>query len=76
MSVGSIFASTGFLMVSYFYNVYVRLTSGNNVLYGSLSNIVALLFWLWLMSWVLCIGLVFNKVWNATGKTAYAEDMK
>ena len=69
---GSVFASLGFMAVTYVYNLYTTLSSNYNILYGSFSNIVVLLFWFWFMSWVMCLGLMFNRVWWATRK----EDQK
>ncbi len=63
---GSIFASAGFLVVSYFYNLYTQLSQNYNILYGSFSNIVVLMFWFWFVSWVMCLGVTINRVWWAT----------
>ena len=69
---GSVLASLGFMVVTYFYNLYSTVSTNYNILYGSFSNIVVLLCWFWLMSWVMCLGLMFNRVWWATRK----EDRK
>lgn len=63
---GSIFASIGFLAVTYGYNIYTKFSENYNILYGSFSNIVVLMFWFWFISWVLCLGLTLNRVWWAT----------
>lgn len=63
---GSLFASIGMLVVTLFYSIYVGLIANYNIIYGSLSAIVALLFWFWLLSWVLVLGILFNKVWSDT----------
>ncbi len=65
---GSIFASIGFLAVTYGYNIYTKFSENYNILYGSFSNIVVLMFWFWFISWVLCLGLTLNRVWWATRK--------
>lgn len=65
---GSIFASVGFLVVTYGYNIYTKLSGSYNILYGSFSNIVVLMFWFWFISWVLCLGVTINRVWWATRK--------
>lgn len=65
---GSIFASVGFLVVTYGYNIYTKLSGSYNILYGSFSNIVVLMFWFWFISWVLCLGVTVNRVWWATRK--------
>ena len=63
---GSVFASLAFMAVTYFYNLYTGFSSKYNVLYGSFSNIVVLLIWFWLLSWVMCLGIIINRVWWAT----------
>ena len=63
---GSVLASLGFLVVTYFYNLYTTFSSNNNILYGSFSNIVVLLFWFLLLGWVMCLGVTLNRIWWAT----------
>ena len=65
---GSIFAAIGFWVVTYAFTLYTGLTTSNDIIYGSISNIVALMFWFWLLAWVMCIGVSFNRVWWATRK--------
>lgn len=67
---GSIVASIGMLVVTLFYSIYVDLIANYNIIYGSLSAIVAMLFWFWLLSWVLVLGILFNKVWSDTADLA------
>ncbi len=63
---GSIFASIGLLFVTWAYSLYVDQITNYDILYGSLANIVALLFWFYFIAWVLCLGMLFNKVWMET----------
>ena len=65
---GSIFAAIGFWLVTYVFTLYTGLATGNDIIYGSISNIVALMFWFWLLAWVMCLGVSFNRVWWATRK--------
>ncbi len=65
---GSIFAAIGLLLVTALYSNYVATVANYNVLYGSLATIVALLFWFYFLAWVLCLGVLFNKVWEDTKK--------
>ena len=64
---GSIFASIGMLVVTIVYSVYANYTVNYDIIYGSLASMVALLFWFYFLSWVLCLGILFNKVWKDTG---------
>ena len=63
---GSIFASVGFLVVTIGYNIYISFSANYDILYGSFSNIVVLMFWFWFISWVMCLGVTFNRMWWAT----------
>ncbi|MGN1414214.1 MAG: YihY/virulence factor BrkB family protein [Anaerovoracaceae bacterium] len=60
---GSIFASIGLMVVTWVYSIYTSVSSGYDILYGSFSNFVALMFWFYLLSWVLFLGVILNKVW-------------
>lgn len=63
---GSIFASLGLFLVTWVYSVYIKNIANYDILYGSLASIVALMFWFYFLAWVLCLGLLFNKVWKDT----------
>ncbi len=65
---GSIFASVGFLAVTFVYNIYTARSVNYDILYGSFSNIVVLMFWFWFIAWVMCLGVTINRVWWATRK--------
>ena len=76
---GSIFSAVGFLLVTYFYSRYTNISANYNILYGSFSNIVVLLFWFWFLAWVMCLGISFNRVWWATrrkNKKPIPEEVK
>jgi membrane protein len=61
---GAIFATIGILIVTWCYSLYISRATNYNVLYGAFSNIVAMMLWFYLISWVLCIGMMFNKSWD------------
>ncbi len=63
---GSIFASVGMLLVTWGYSRYTTSLADYDVLYGALSSVVAVMFWFYLLAWVLCLGVLFNKVWDDT----------
>ena len=65
---GSIFASIGFLAVTFVYNIYTARSVNYDILYGFFSNIVVLMFWFWFIAWVMCLGVTINRVWWATRK--------
>jgi len=61
---GSIVATAGMMIVTWFYSQYISRATNYNLLYGAFSNIVAMMLWFYLISWVLCIGMMFNKSWD------------
>lgn len=63
---GTCFASVGLLLVTVVYAKYTANIANYNILYGSLATIVALLFWFYFLAWVLCLGILFNKVYMET----------
>ena len=63
---GSLFGVAGMVIVTFFYSLYANYIVNYNIIYGSLSSMVALLFWFYFLSWVLVLGILFNKVWRDT----------
>lgn len=63
---GSIFASAGMMIVTIVYSKYARSMADYDLLYGALSSVVGIMFWFYLLSWVLCLGVLCNKVWAET----------
>ena len=61
---GAIVATGGIMIVTWFYSLYISRATNYNLLYGAFSNIVAMMLWFYLISWVLCIGMMFNKSWD------------
>lgn len=65
---GSVFASIGLLAVTGFYSRYTTSLADYDVLYGALSSVVAIMFWFYFLAWVLCLGVLCNKVWDDTSQ--------
>ena len=61
---GAVVATIGVLLVTWLYSLYISRAANYNILYGAFSNIVAMMLWFYLISWVLCIGMMFNKSWD------------
>jgi membrane protein len=57
---GALFTTFFWILITYFYSYYVNNMINYNIYYGALSNIVVLMFWFYLMSLALVIGLVLN----------------
>lgn len=67
---GSVFASVGMLIVTLVYARYTTSVANYDIIYGALSSIVAVLFWFYFLAWVLCLGILVNKVWADTESMA------
>lgn len=63
---GSLLTSAGMILVTLFYSFYADFSTKNFFLYGSLASIIALLFWFYLISYTLVLGIVFNAAWSET----------
>ena len=61
---GSILATVGIMIVTWIYSLYISRAVNYNLIYGTFSNIVAMLLWFYCISWVICIGMMFNKSWD------------
>lgn len=69
---GSVFASIGMLLVTYCYSKYANSLANYDVIYGTLSSVVVIMLWFYFIAWVLCLGVLCNKVWSDTSK-AYSK---
>ena len=63
---GSIFGSVGMMIITLFYSAYTSTIVNYNIIYGSLSSIVGLLFWFYFLAWILVLGILVNKVFTDT----------
>lgn len=60
VSWGSLFTTILLIIVTIIYSLYISLTHRYDILYGSLSNIIILLMWLYFISSIFIIGLIIN----------------
>lgn len=63
---GAVFAAIGMIIVTAGYSFYNTSLVHYDILYGALSSVVALMIWFLLISWVLILGVLFNKVFEDT----------
>jgi membrane protein len=61
---GAVVATAGIMLVTWVYSLYIEKAVNHNLLYGAFSSIVAMMLWFYMISWVLCIGMMFNKSWD------------
>lgn len=58
---GAIFTTLGWFLVTTIYSYYVSNIVDYNLFYGTLSNIIVLMIWLYLMSYIFVIGIAINS---------------
>lgn len=59
-TVGAIFTTISWVIGTEIYSIYVDLFANYNIFYGSISNIVILLLWVYLLSYVFVLGIAMN----------------
>ncbi len=64
VSMGSLFTTIFLIVVTAIYAYYISFSHRYDILYGSLSNIIILLIWLYFISLVFILGLIIN-VYNS-----------
>lgn len=57
---GAIFTTIGWIMASEIYSFYISTFSNYSLFYGSISNVVILLLWVYILSYIFVLGMIFN----------------
>ena len=65
---GSLFTTLGIILVTYVYSLYVTYVAHYDVLYGGLAHFVVLMIWLYLLSYIVVIGIAINAEEYEKGK--------
>lgn len=58
---GAIFATLGWIITTAIYSYYVIHFSKYDIFYGSISNIIIMMMWVYLLSYILIIGIAINS---------------
>lgn len=58
---GAIFATICWILITYGYSYYIEHYANYSVFYGSLANIVVLMIWVYLLSYVFVVGMAMNQ---------------
>lgn len=58
---GAVFATLGWFTMSFIYSFYTNNYSNYEVIYGSFEEVIVLLTWIYLSSWVIVIGYEINS---------------
>lgn len=77
-SYGALFTTLGWFAVTYIYSFYVNNVANYNAFYGGAANIIIMLLWLYLVSYIFVIGLAMNqrKETNDIEKTINTLDLE
>lgn len=68
---GAGFTTIMWLAATYIYSIYINHFNSYDIFYGGLSNIIMLMFWVYILSYVLVIGIAINaSVYKKMEKTA------
>lgn len=60
VNMGSLFTTFGWIIVTIIYSYYATNIANYDIFYGSLSSIISLMFWTFMISFILLIGIVIN----------------
>lgn len=61
MTKGAIFTTIGWILVTAIYSYYANNIANYGVFYGSLSNLIVLMIWIYILSYILVIGIAINS---------------
>lgn len=57
---GSFITTIGWILATKIYSIYAGTFSNYNIFYGSISNILFLLMWVYILSYIFVLGMAFN----------------
>ena len=57
---GSLFTTIGWIIATKLYSIYAGTFSNYNLFYGSISDVLFLLFWVYILSYIYVLGMAFN----------------
>jgi membrane protein len=61
MNKGALFTTLAWIIITSIYSIYVTNFADYNIFYGSLSNIVILMMWVYFLSYTLVVGMAINS---------------
>lgn len=57
---GSIFTTIGWIFATEIYSFYISTFSNYSLFYGSISNVVIMLLWVYILSYIFVLGMILN----------------
>ena len=68
-SLGSVFSSVSAILVTNLFSFYLENFASYNKLYGSIGTFIALMLWIYLLSFLLLVGFELNASWMEARKS-------
>ncbi len=65
---GTLFTTILWIIITKVYSIYLNNINTYNIFYGSLANVVILLFWIYLLAYVFTMGMALNYEWYSISK--------
>ena len=57
---GALFTTVCWILITYAYSYYIEKYANYSIFYGGLANIVIIMLWVYLLSYILVIGMAMN----------------
>lgn len=76
-NIGTLFTTIGLSLVTFIYSLYATKVAHYDILYGGLSHFVVLMIWLYLLAYIIIIGIAINaEEYEIRKKLAEKEEEK
>jgi len=62
VTIGALFTTVVWIIVSLVFSLYLTHFSNYNVLYGSMASLIVLLLWIYILSYIFVVGLALNVI--------------
>lgn len=73
---GAVFTTVGWIIATEIYSFYINTFSKYDLFYGSISNLLILLLWVYILSYIFVLGMIINAGSYQESKTAQLEISK
>ena len=60
MNKGSLFTTIGFVLFTFIYSFYVSHLANYSLFYGSISGIIVMMIWVYMLSYIFVMGIAIN----------------
>ena len=71
---GALFTTIGWILATKGYSIYLNNINNYNIFYGSLANIMILLFWVYLLAYIFTLGIALNTERYLDSKEVSSND--